>query len=203
MEEYFGVVPCTVMSMMSNDLLPSACEVDICGVVSMHALALASRDAQRAARLEQQLRRRPRQGGLLPLQQPAQALLRRRHAWTTRRSSPARSARRTPTAPCVGRVKAGADDLRPLLHRRHRRARSAATSAKARSPTTRSNTFGGAGVVRDPATCRSCCATSARTASSTTSRRTSRPRRRGPRGGDALSRLAHALAPRLTRRGRP
>ncbi len=42
MEEYFGVVPCTVMSMMSNDLLSSACEVDICGVVGMHALALAS-----------------------------------------------------------------------------------------------------------------------------------------------------------------
>jgi L-fucose isomerase-like protein len=42
MEEYFGVVPCTIMSMMSNDLIPSACEVDICGTVSMHALALAS-----------------------------------------------------------------------------------------------------------------------------------------------------------------
>jgi len=42
MEEYFGVVPCTIMSMMSNDLIPSACEVDVCGTVSMHALALAS-----------------------------------------------------------------------------------------------------------------------------------------------------------------
>jgi L-fucose isomerase-like protein len=41
-EEYFGVVPCTVMSMMSNSLLPSACEVDICGVVGMYALQLAS-----------------------------------------------------------------------------------------------------------------------------------------------------------------
>jgi L-fucose isomerase-like protein len=41
-EEYFGVVPCTVMSMMSNDLLPSACEVDICGVVGMYALQMAS-----------------------------------------------------------------------------------------------------------------------------------------------------------------
>jgi L-fucose isomerase-like protein len=43
MEEFFGVVPCTVMSMMSNELLASACEADICGTVSMHALALASR----------------------------------------------------------------------------------------------------------------------------------------------------------------
>lgn len=43
MEDYFGVVPCTVMSMLSNDLLPSACEVDVCGTVSMLALTLASR----------------------------------------------------------------------------------------------------------------------------------------------------------------
>jgi len=42
MEEYFGVVPCTVMSMMSNDLIPSACEVDVPGVLSMYMLALAS-----------------------------------------------------------------------------------------------------------------------------------------------------------------
>ncbi len=42
LEEFFGVVPCTVMSMMSNNLLSSACEVDICGVVGMHALQLAS-----------------------------------------------------------------------------------------------------------------------------------------------------------------
>jgi L-fucose isomerase-like protein len=41
-EEYFGVVPCTVMSMMSENLMSSACEVDICGVVGMHALQLAS-----------------------------------------------------------------------------------------------------------------------------------------------------------------
>ncbi len=42
MEEYFGVVPCTVMSMMSDGLLSSACEVDVPGVVGMHALRLAS-----------------------------------------------------------------------------------------------------------------------------------------------------------------
>ena len=42
MEEFFGVVPCTLMSMMSNDLLPSACEVDVCGTLSMYALTLAS-----------------------------------------------------------------------------------------------------------------------------------------------------------------
>jgi L-fucose isomerase-like protein len=41
-EEYFGVVPCTIMSMMSNDLIPSACEVDVPGTLSMYILALAS-----------------------------------------------------------------------------------------------------------------------------------------------------------------
>ena len=42
LETYFGVVPCTVMSMMSNELMSSACEVDICGTIAMHALRLAS-----------------------------------------------------------------------------------------------------------------------------------------------------------------
>jgi L-fucose isomerase-like protein len=42
LEEFFGVVPCTVMSMMSNELLSSACEVDVCGTVAMRAMALAS-----------------------------------------------------------------------------------------------------------------------------------------------------------------
>jgi len=41
-EEFFGVVPCAVMSMMSNGLMSSACEVDVCGAVAMHALRLAS-----------------------------------------------------------------------------------------------------------------------------------------------------------------
>jgi L-fucose isomerase-like protein len=42
LEEYFGVVPCTVMSMMSDNLFSSACEVDVVGVLSMYGLALAS-----------------------------------------------------------------------------------------------------------------------------------------------------------------
>lgn len=42
LESYFGVVPCTIMSKMSNELIPSACEVDICGVMGMYALQLAS-----------------------------------------------------------------------------------------------------------------------------------------------------------------
>jgi len=42
MEEFFGIVPCTVMSMLSNNLLPSACETDVTGAVGMLALQLAS-----------------------------------------------------------------------------------------------------------------------------------------------------------------
>jgi len=41
MEEFFGIVPCTVMSMMSQGLVPSACEVDITGLLGMYILQLA------------------------------------------------------------------------------------------------------------------------------------------------------------------
>ena len=42
LQQNFGVNACTLMSMMSDQLLPSACEVDVTGVVSMYALQLAS-----------------------------------------------------------------------------------------------------------------------------------------------------------------
>jgi L-fucose isomerase-like protein len=42
LEEFYGVVPCALMSMMSNNLLPSACETDIVGLVGMYALQAAS-----------------------------------------------------------------------------------------------------------------------------------------------------------------
>ena len=42
MQLNYGVNVCTIMSMMSESLLPSACEVDVAGVVSMYALQLAS-----------------------------------------------------------------------------------------------------------------------------------------------------------------
>lgn len=44
MEEFFGVVPCTLMSLMSNNLLPSACETDMIGMIGMFILQLASGD---------------------------------------------------------------------------------------------------------------------------------------------------------------
>lgn len=42
LQKNFGVNVCTIMSMMSQRMMPSACEVDIAGVVSMYALQLAS-----------------------------------------------------------------------------------------------------------------------------------------------------------------
>lgn len=44
MEQFFGITPCTLMSMMSDKLIPSACETDVTGVLSMYALALASEE---------------------------------------------------------------------------------------------------------------------------------------------------------------
>lgn len=42
LEEFFGVVPCTLMSLMSNNLIPSACETDMIGMIGMYILQLAS-----------------------------------------------------------------------------------------------------------------------------------------------------------------
>lgn len=42
LEEFYGIVPCTLMSMMSDSLRASACETDVAGTVSMYAMQLAS-----------------------------------------------------------------------------------------------------------------------------------------------------------------
>jgi L-fucose isomerase-like protein len=42
LQDYFGIMPCTVMSMMSDQLLPSACEVDVTGLLGMYVLQLAA-----------------------------------------------------------------------------------------------------------------------------------------------------------------
>jgi L-fucose isomerase-like protein len=41
-EYNLGIMPCSIMSMMSDKLYPSACEVDITGVLAMYALQCAS-----------------------------------------------------------------------------------------------------------------------------------------------------------------
>ncbi|MFG6081171.1 L-fucose/L-arabinose isomerase family protein [Paracoccus litorisediminis] len=42
LQDNFGCATCVTMSMMGEELMPSACEVDVIGAVSMYALALAS-----------------------------------------------------------------------------------------------------------------------------------------------------------------
>ncbi len=42
LQQNYGINVCTLMSMMSEQLMPSACEVDITGVTSMYALTLAT-----------------------------------------------------------------------------------------------------------------------------------------------------------------
>ncbi len=42
LQENFGVNVCTLMSMMSSKMMPSACETDITGLASMYALQLAA-----------------------------------------------------------------------------------------------------------------------------------------------------------------
>jgi len=41
-EEIYGVVPCACMSMLSEKLIPQACEVDVMGAIAMYSLQLAS-----------------------------------------------------------------------------------------------------------------------------------------------------------------
>ena len=41
-QQNYGVNACTIMSMMSQKLMPSACEVDVTGLAAMYALQLAS-----------------------------------------------------------------------------------------------------------------------------------------------------------------
>ncbi len=44
-QESYGCAACLSMSMLGDKLLPGACEVDVCGAVSMYALTLASGSA--------------------------------------------------------------------------------------------------------------------------------------------------------------
>lgn len=41
-QDNFGIVPCAIMSMFSESLIPAACEVDITGLIGMFILQLAS-----------------------------------------------------------------------------------------------------------------------------------------------------------------
>ena len=117
LQDNWGCATCLTMSMMGEELMPSACEVDVMGAISMYALTLASGGARRHPRLEQQLRPRGRQVRVHPLRQLPQELHRRRRP---RFPNSTCSAKRIGRAKCFGavkgKVKAGADDLFPPVH---------------------------------------------------------------------------------------
>jgi L-fucose isomerase-like protein len=100
MEEFFGVVPCTIMSMMSNNLIPSACEVDVPGTLSMYMLALASGTPSALLDWNNNYGSHPDKCVCFHCSNlPKHFFKEKASAWTTRRSLPARWARRTPSAP--------------------------------------------------------------------------------------------------------
>ena len=68
MQNALKIFPCSIMSMMSNEMLPAACEVDVMGAVAMYAMQIAG-EGPRCCSIEQQLRGRYRQARGFPLQQ--------------------------------------------------------------------------------------------------------------------------------------
>ncbi len=168
MEEYFGVVPCTVMSMMSNGLDASACETDIAGVVGMYALALASGKPSALVDWNNNYGDDPDKARGLPLLQPAEGRLRRHPGHGLPGDHRRHGGQGEHLRHDVWAREGRAVHVLPRLHRRLQRARIAA--------------YVGEGEFTDDPlehlrrlrrgaacpTCRSCCATSARTASSTT-----------------------------------
>ena len=148
LEEFFGVVPCTVMSMMSENLMSSACEVDICGVVGMHALQLASEtpsalldwnnnygdDPDKAvcfhcSNLPKHFFKEVR----MDFQEIIAGTVGNENTYGT----------------CVGRVKSGTDELRALFHQRPR-GNIRGYVGEGEFTDDPLDTFGGAGVVRIP-----------------------------------------------------
>ena len=102
MEEFFGVVPCTLMSMASNGLIPSACETDVVGVVAMLALQLASVVPARwsiGTITTVTIRTRPSSFTAPTCLRTFSS--RRSHGWIIRRSSPVPSGARTRMGPSM------------------------------------------------------------------------------------------------------
>jgi len=124
MQENFGIVPCTVMSMASDGLMPAACEARRHRCHQHAGAGPRLRQPCRVGGLEQQLRRRPRQSGGLPLLQlaeehpgrretadgqqcgPCQHLRRREGVWHDRR---ARKARPVHVSACLYRRRGGSN----------------------------------------------------------------------------------------------
>ena len=144
-EENLGVVPCTVMSMMSNELLSSACEVDICGVLGMHALQLASGTPSALLDWNNNYGTDPNKAVCFHCSQFAEAFLPLgedgfpgNHCRHGGQGEHLRNLCR--------RDQSGENELRALLDRRHR-GQDAGYVGQGRFTDDALNTFGGAGVV--------------------------------------------------------
>ena len=107
LEEFFGVVPCTVMSMMSENLMSSACEVDICGVIGMHALQLASETPSALLDWNNNYGEDPDKAVCFHCSNLPKHFFRRSARWTSRQIIAGTVGRENTYGTCVGLVKSG------------------------------------------------------------------------------------------------
>ena len=136
LQQNYGVNCCTIMSMMSEKLMPSACEVDVAGTVAMYALQLASGKPSALVDWNNNYGDDPNKCVFFHCGNWAKAFLPGHRRSPRRRSSAPRSARRTPTArwPAARRAAPSRSAAsRPTTGT----AGSRPTSAKAGSPTIR------------------------------------------------------------------
>ncbi len=164
-EEYFGIVPCTVMSMLSNALRPSACETDITGAIGMYAMALASDKPSALLDWNNNYGDDPNKGVMFHCSNLPKDFF--EEAEMSYQEIIAGSVGKENTyGTVVGRVKCGpftycrvsTDDARGAIR---------VYLGEGRSPTTRWTPLAALASSRSP-TSRGCCSTSVRTATSTT-----------------------------------
>ena len=117
MEEFFGVVPCTLMSMMSNSLMPSACETDMIGMIGMYVLQLAAGEPSAIVDWNNNYGEDPDKARHLPLLEPAQALLSKDAQMDFQEIIAGSVGKDNTFGTVVGSLKAGAAHLLPRLHR--------------------------------------------------------------------------------------
>ena len=136
LQQNYGVNCCTIMSMMSEKLMPSACEVDIAGTVAMYALQLASGKPSALVDWNNNYGDDPDKCVFFHCGNWAKAFLPDIDDSPPRRSSARRSARRTPTAPSPA-ARRRARDVRARVDRRSRRRDPGLRRRGTRSPTIR------------------------------------------------------------------
>ena len=166
MEEFFGVVPCTIMSMMSDNLIPSACEVDVPGTLSMYMLALASGTPSALLDWNNNYGSHPDKCVCFHCSNLPKHFF-KEVRMDYQEIIAGTVGKENTFGTCVGRVKAGAMSYRALLHRRPPWHRARLHGRRAASPTIRSK-LSAARAWRRFRSCRSCSSSFAAKASSIT-----------------------------------